>query len=264
MNVQYFVTTHSNHFLDLFSEPEFQEKISVYSVNPRPDGVKNIKKEIDISDPIYNLLGAKPSSLLLANKTIWVEGVTDRLYIRHAISLYFKDTGKNKLVENLDYSYVEYSGSNLQHYIEKEKDIEIKAISHHGNVFMIADKDDSDDHSGAKHKRYNEVSKQLAKAGGKFKITDGIEIENYIKPDIIKKIWKKVPSSITQNDYLNESLPGFLSRHNNSLHIKNNSFGSKKKTIAIKVIDEQHTWADLSPEMQQLIEEIITFVTPSS
>jgi predicted ATP-dependent endonuclease of OLD family len=261
-NVQYFVTTHSNHFLDLFSEPEFQEKISVYSVNPRPDGVKNIKKEIDISDPIYNLLGAKPSSLLLANKTIWVEGVTDRLYIRHAISLYFEKTGKNKLVENLDYSYVEYSGSNLQHYIEKEKDIEIKAISHHGNVFMIADKDDSDDHSGAKHKRYNEVSKQLAKAGGKFKITDGIEIENYIKPDIIKKIWKKVPSSITQNDYLNESLPGFLSKHNNSLHIKDNSFGSNKKTIAIKVIDEQHTWADLSPEMQQLIEELITFVTP--
>ncbi len=263
-NVQYFITTHSNHFLDIFSEPEFQEKISIYSVKQPDNGVKVIKKEIDISDPIYNLLGAKPSSLLLANKTIWVEGVSDRLYIRHAINLYFKDSETKKLAENLDYSYVEYSGSNLQHFIESEEDIKISAISHYGNVFMIADKDDSDDQSTAKYVRYEAISKQISNAGGKFKITAGREIENYIKPEILQKIWKKVPTTITQQDYLNKSLPKFIFDHGDKMHISKNSFGSNKRTIAEKVIREQKNWSDISPEMQELVTEIITFVAPNS
>jgi AAA15 family ATPase/GTPase len=263
-NVQYFITTHSNHFLDLFSEPEFQEKISIYSVKQETNGVKEIKKAIDISDPIYDLLGAKPSSLLLANKTIWVEGVSDRLYIRQAIILYFKESESKKIVENLDYSYVEYSGSNLQHFIETEEDIKISAISHYGNVFMIADKDDSDDPSTAKYMRYEAISKQITKAGGKFKITAGREIENYIKPEIIKKIWRKVPVTITQQDYLNKPLPEFIFDQGDGLHISNSSFGSNKRTIAEKVIREQKTWSDISPEMQELVTELIAFVAPNS
>lgn len=262
MNVQYFITTHSNHFLDLFSEPEFQEKISVYSIKQGTNSVKEIRKEIDISDPIYNLLGAKPSSLLLANKTIWVEGVSDRLYIRHAINLYFKEFKTKKVIENLDYSYIEYSGSNLQHFIETEEDIDISAISHYKNVFMIADKDDSTNPLSAKHKRYKIISEQISKHGGKFNVTYGREIENYIKVEVIKKIWKKVPQTITQEEYLDKSLPKFIFEQGDELHISKNSFGSNKKTIAEKVTREQKTWSDISPKMQELTKEIIDFVTP--
>lgn len=258
--IQYFITTHSNHFLDLFSEPENNEKISVYSVTQDEAGLKTIKKETDLTDPIYELLGARPSSLLLANKTIWVEGVSDRIYIRHALTLYFKETQGRGLSEGLDFAFVEYGGSNLQHYIESEQDLEISSISNYKSVFMIADKDDSEGVDTAKKERYAKISVKIEGAGGKFKITDGREIENYITPEILRKVWSTLPASVTQDEFLNSPLPEFLASKEQLLHISNNSFSGNKKIIAEKITKEQKEWKDISKLMQKLIEEIVLFV----
>ena len=88
--VQFIVTTHSNHFLDLINEPEFQKKISIYGVQ-YINGTKYVKQENDLSNTVYKVLGARPSSMLLANKTIWVEGVSDRIYLRHGLKLYYDE-----------------------------------------------------------------------------------------------------------------------------------------------------------------------------
>lgn len=263
-DVQYFITTHSNHFLDLFSEPEYQDQISIFSVSQNENGTKEVKKETDLSNSIYDLLGAKPSSLLLANKTIWVEGISDRLYLRHAFKLYFESfLEQKKPIENLDYSFIEYAGSNLQHYLDKEEDIDISSITNYKNVFMIADKDDSDSGNVSKKERYSKLKKQLEGSEGKFKITDGREIENYIKPEILRRVWPGLLVEVKHSDYLNEPLPKFLTEKKQTLHISKNSFGSNKKTIAEKIIKEQKKWNDISLEMQKLVKDIIKFASPN-
>lgn len=263
-NVQYFMTTHSNNFIDLFSEPEYKDDISIFSVKVNSENIKEVRKEIDLSDSVYNLLGAKPSSLLLANKTIWVEGVSDRIYLRHGIKLYFEEnTSERKLVENLDYAFIEYAGSNLQHYVEGEEDINISSISNKSNVFILADKDNSEteEPSGiTKKERYSKIKEQLGNKGGIFKITDGREIENYTKPEILRKIWSELPERLEQSEYLGESLPKFMSENSCTLHIKNNSFGSNKKIISEKIIKEQKIYNDLSDDMQNLIIELVNFI----
>lgn len=263
-NIQYFVTTHSNHFLDLFYEAPYSEQVSVYSVNMDDNNLKTISRENDLSNSIYDLLGVTPSSILLANKSIWVEGISDRIYIRHAIKLYLESTdyeAKNKPSEDYDYTFIEFGGSNLDHYIlDEQKDLDISLIANAKNVYMIVDDDGTkDDETGAKSKRYNAISKQLTDKSGKFSKTSGREIENYIKPDILRSIWSKLPIDIEHSAYLDEPLPAFLQSKNCKVHITDNRFRNKKM-IAEKITSTQMSWSDLSIDMQVLTKEIVNFI----
>ena len=209
------------------------------------------------------MLGAKPSSLLLANKTIWIEGISDRLYIRHGLKLYFEfNQERRKPIENLDYAFIEFSGSNLKHYLDSEKDININSINNCKNIFMIVDKDDSDKENSSKYKRYEEIQEKIKIGGGEFKITKGREIENYITPEILRKIWPNLPIKIKEKNYLNKPLPKFLKQKGLENYISKDTFSSKK-TIAEKIIEEQKNWSDLSSEMQELISNLADFIKPN-
>ena len=263
-NIQYFVTTHSNHFLDLFYEAPYSEQVSVYSVNMDTNNLKTISRETDLSNSIYDLLGVTPSSILLANKSIWVEGISDRIYIRHAIKLYLESTdyeAKNKPSEDYDYTFIEFGGSNLDHFIlDEQKDLDISLISNAKNVYMIVDDDGTkNDETSAKSKRYHAISKQLTDKSGKFSKTSGREIENYIKPDILRSIWSKLPINIEHGAYIDEPLPAFLQSKNCKVHIEDNRFRNKK-TIAEKITSTQMNWSDLSIDMQLLTKGIVNFI----
>src|SRR5205807_682440 len=84
-NHQYFLTTHSNHFLDLTQD---FDNVSIYTVQKQI--AVTDKKEKDATFHIQNVsnedrrclefLGVRNSSVFLSNCTIWVEGITDRRY----------------------------------------------------------------------------------------------------------------------------------------------------------------------------------------
>ena len=79
---QYFITTHSNHILDLTLE---YDDISVYSFQKRTGNDGNTFQIQNVSSnqkQILEQLGVRNSSVFLANCTIWVEGITDRLYLK--------------------------------------------------------------------------------------------------------------------------------------------------------------------------------------
>jgi AAA15 family ATPase/GTPase len=94
-NYQFFMTTHSNHFLDITLD--FSD-VSIYSLRKEFEDISVKAKEIvpkffienlshgDISS--LELLGVRNSSVFLSNCTIWVEGITDRLYFKHYLNLY--------------------------------------------------------------------------------------------------------------------------------------------------------------------------------
>ena len=79
----YFFTTHSNHLLDIANETD-EAVIHRFIKNHSDD--KNNKQKFSVrrceqDRDLLKLLGVKPSSAYLTNCTIWVEGITDRLYI---------------------------------------------------------------------------------------------------------------------------------------------------------------------------------------
>ncbi len=153
MGHQFFITTHSNHLLDLLEDNEL---VSIFSFSeiadraPAPtdqsqaDSGSNPQQSkpkpsfrirpSDLDDRKTLLeLGVRPSATYLANATIWVEGVSDCAYLRaymEAFVHYLKIRGSDwgtKLAQRLQqykedrhYAFVEYSGANLTHYSFKE------------------------------------------------------------------------------------------------------------------------------------------------
>lgn len=88
-NHQYFITTHSNHLIDLSLD---YDNLSIFRFEKQEDKIKISNCTRD-DNKTLQLIGAKPSSIYNSNCTIWVEGITDRLYIRKYLELY-----QNKLI----------------------------------------------------------------------------------------------------------------------------------------------------------------------
>ncbi|WP_213687303.1 AAA family ATPase [Acinetobacter sp. WY4] len=123
----YFFTTHSNHLLDMADESD-QVMIQKFVKQPKEDNPNEFEFKIYRCDRDRDLLaslGVRPSSVYLANCTIWVEGITDRLYIIKYMEKYLAELEKideelyknyRRFMPNYHYTFVEYAGSNLTHW----------------------------------------------------------------------------------------------------------------------------------------------------
>jgi hypothetical protein len=154
---QFFLTTHSNHLLDLledddlvsiFSFSEIADRAPVPAVSSQADSAANSEsskpghrfriRPSDLRDRRILLeLGVRLSATYLANATIWVEGVSDCAYLRaymdafvHYLNARGNAWGKSlahrlaQYKEDRHYAFVEYSGANLTHYSFQEGDCE--------------------------------------------------------------------------------------------------------------------------------------------
>lgn len=151
-NLNYFITTHSNHFLDLTIE---KNEVSIYSFQGIVDEKgenKFIIKNVNAGDnSTLRELGVNNSSVFMANCSIWVEGISDRNYIKAFLKSYLKHKKEvYKLKEDIDFAFFEYAGSNIKHYLfsnEAEESMQeiilkdIKALSLNNRIFLLADSD---------------------------------------------------------------------------------------------------------------------------
>jgi hypothetical protein len=147
---QFFLTTHSNHLLDLleddnlvsiFSFSEIADRAPAPAVSPQAASVTNsqsskpaqryfrIRRSNSNDRQTLLELGVRPSATYLANATIWVEGVSDCAYLRaymegfvHYLKVRGNYWGKTlaqrleQYKEDRHYAFVEYSGANLTHF----------------------------------------------------------------------------------------------------------------------------------------------------
>ncbi len=193
---QYFITTHSNHFLDLALE--FPNDISIYHFQKKNIiGIEYFEINPTTADDIKVLdsLGVRNSSVFLSNCTIWVEGITDRLYLKKYLELYqeyllLTDNNTSTYHEDLHYSFFEYAGSNIVHwdfnYNDDKKDDVIKALKISNRVFLIADTDDTEIYpESEKAKRLKRFEKLNTDKVIKFKRVPTIEIDNTIHEEIL-------------------------------------------------------------------------------
>jgi AAA15 family ATPase/GTPase len=189
-NHQYFITTHSNHLLDLI---DHRDQITIHKVSKLRDQEKiQIEEYSDTDRSLLDELGVRPSSVYLANCTIWVEGITDRFYLRFFMKEYVKslvDPDKKRkfegFLENYHYAFVEYQGGNLAHWNFDDDDVDnsetdgLCAIRNSASAFLICDGDT---------KLKPRTPKLQAQLGERFYILPHKEIENILPHDVIVKV----------------------------------------------------------------------------
>lgn len=279
-NFQYFIATHSNHFLDITLDVD---NISVYTFKkffkdetgderPAYFQIENVNNE---DTNVLDLIGVKNSSVFLSNCTIWVEGITDRYFLRKYLEVYQKSLGEEhqKFREDTHYSFVEYSGGNITHWSflddeegeEIHQPIAVERICR--RIFLISDRDNG------KEKRHEKLKAKLGE--NNYYCLECREIENLLSADVLKKViaeYEGVEVSelqfkleLTEANYRNDSLG--ISIDENLLDKKRRgSYASESGTVSDKVnfckktIHHINKLEDLSEEAKMLCVKIYAFV----
>lgn len=281
-NLQIFVTTHSNHFLDITYD--YSEEVSIYTF----ENIGIEKFRISNATPqskILDLLGIRNSSVFLANSVIWTEGVTDRMLFRKLMKLTSSDPKKKSqktFQEDYHYAFAEYGGLNGKNFsfgdYNDGDSVKVKSITKKN--FIVADND-----------KKPEKNDEIRKALGDSFFDKHIEVENLLPFDV----WYVVAQRLTANDRLGIRLQNDAKKNKEAFDEKLNKekigvllkeyivqkkdedkelkyfkgdsiecLGKDKKTImqmAIRVIEEkQMTREDLPETTQNLINSITTFI----
>ena len=282
---QYFLTTHSNHFLDLTLDIE---SVSVFAFEKHLEAKADREKpprftvtNVSRSDrrPL-ELLGVRNSSVLLTNCTIWVEGITDRRYLAHWLALYQQQlqgntsAGRAKFFkEDLHYSFVEYSGGNITHWsFLDETGPEVKRLC--GKLFLIADNDGAAPDS-AKGKRHTKLTARL---GDRFCLLPVREIENLLTPEALRLVleaYGESPDNLNapqQESYATELLGNFIEEKiikDPALKKREGSYAGDSGTVSDKVkfceraIKGMKTFDSISLPAQELTDRVFAFIKAS-
>ena len=189
-NHQYFITTHSNIILDTSADSNIDMSIFKFKKvkNKKPNETEFLIEQCNSGDvSLLNELGVRNSSVFLSNCSIWVEGITDRLYLKHYLNLYLeKHPEKTRYRENIDFTFIEYGGGNITHFNFEDKNSSdnINAKYINNKIFLIADNDNSAPSTakGKRKARYKEVLDE------NFYELSVVEIENLITQDILKDV----------------------------------------------------------------------------
>lgn len=190
---QYFLTTHSNHLLDMTMD---FDDISVFHFTKKNEtGDFQITATSTRDHNLLRDLGVRNSSVFLTNATIWVEGITDRLYLRAYMKKYCEELKENgniskseelrKLLEDFHYTFVEYQGAPLTHWNFDSDGGDVKKINAAflcANALLIADGDILG--KGDREETFREM------LGSKFVPLSVKEIENLLPVEILQQVVK--------------------------------------------------------------------------
>lgn len=185
------ISTHSPVIIDWASRRSDCQILHV-----RNDGceatVRTATSYLDNRD-ILDDLDIRASDILQANGVIWVEGPSDRIYLRHWIHL----ESNGMLKEGEHYAIMFYGGKLLSHLAantpQTEEDL-ISLLNLNRNLAVVMDSDR--DPSGTSNKKprprinatKSRILSEARSTGGIAWVTEGREIENYIKPNILADI----------------------------------------------------------------------------
>lgn len=192
-NHQYIATTHSNHLLDL-AETHSEVLIHRVSKKNNQDSKGFLIQECTKDREILADLGVRASSVYLANSTIWIEGITDRLYLKTIMKKYLDslESGPRKIMfegylENYHYAFVEYQGGTLGHWGFDDDDDTTERLSASrlcADAFLIADGD-----IVGKSERAQKLATELQ---SRFHLLPCKEIENLLPSSVILESAKRI------------------------------------------------------------------------
>ncbi|MDX2105766.1 MAG: AAA family ATPase [Candidatus Melainabacteria bacterium] len=255
-NNQYFIASHSAHFIDT---PDVQ----VFHVTKENGFSKVACASTSVEKfEICASLGYRASDLLQSNCIIWVEGPSDRIYLNRWI----KDAAQDELKEGLHYSIMFYGGSLGDHITGEDLVDEIEST--HGpvedlislrrlnrNLAIIIDSDKRSEGSTLDPFKIR-LENEFNKGPGFAWITKGRTTENYYSDNDMKAATKKFHP---QSDlYTDEGKDPF------SLHCTVRAKESKRAYSNKKVPIAEHVIANYSPrtdlDLKDRMNQLIHFI----
>lgn len=179
---QYFIATHSAAFIDT-------DGASVFHVHN--DGKQtHVKPALQKSDKRHLLdnLGYRASDIMQSNAVVWVEGPSDRIYVRHWVGAVAPD-----LVEGIHYSIVFYGGGLVRHLSADDEAITefIRLRELNRNLAIIIDSDKDGARAPLKVTAQR-IRSEMDRGSGFAWITKGREIENYVRPELLHSALKEL------------------------------------------------------------------------
>lgn len=177
---QYFIATHSAAFIDT-------PGASVFHV--RNDGTQTYVNAAILKSEKRNVvdeLGYRASDIIQANAVVWVEGPSDRIYIRHWLH-----AADPELVEGIHYSVLFYGGGLISHLGADDEAVDdfIRLRELNRNLAIVIDSDKS--HARAPLKRaVKRLKSEMSDDDSVAWITKGREIENYVEPTVLHSALK--------------------------------------------------------------------------
>lgn len=279
-NVQAFIVTHSNHILD--TSLDYKDDMAIFSFEKSLNKNQGNFKIETLSTPdlsLLNLLGVRNSSIFLSNCCIWVEGISDRIYIKKYLELLmaqaeYQKPGMKTYYEDLHFSFLEYGGNQVVHYdfssdVKSVKDNKIKATRITNRILLIHDQDKN------KVERHELLTNQL---GEHYLKLNCLEIENLISPQILMstlKEYQKTNADILefkvfdQADYEMKPIGEFIVEIIKGGVIKKicsegtSTVTSKllnKADFALKATEHMLQWNDLSQSAKDLTIKVYDFI----
>lgn len=274
-----FFSTHSNHLLGMaLSE---LEDVSVFAFQRWPDPERfEIRPVHTRQESLLSLLGVANSSVFLANCGIWVEGITDRKYLRAFLSAYLESDEfrrEHSFVpqEDVHYAFFEYAGSNLAHYLFELGNSEfpnqaeqIRAQFLCNRIFLLADQDEDKEE---KHQRL----KSCQSDSFQYVVTPGVEVENLIsESQLTQALSKLIPqlpeeeidgARIQFSDYRDERIGRYLKHKFGDLCPDALSASSGALTVYYKgklasLVCPNVTWNNISQDARDLTKNLYRFI----
>ncbi|MEZ5016286.1 MAG: ATP-binding protein [Flavipsychrobacter sp.] len=274
---QYFMTTHSNHFLDITLD---YNSISAYTFNRRTNNDNFDVENVTSGDEnVLKLIGARTSSVFLSNCTIWVEGITDRIYIRKYLEMVQK-TKPIKYKEDYHFSFVEYAGNNITHWsfldAEDPEHDNINVEHLCAKLFLVTDNDgaglklDGQPHVNkkAKYERHLKLQERL---DDRYYLLQCREIENLLTKDVIKRVieakepedaeldfkkFDKKPHKVDAiGKFIEKNVTGLKRKYTYKSDTINDKLGFAKKAV-----EQINTYDDMSAEAKDLAERLYNFI----
>lgn len=225
----FFLTTHSNVFIDIFSHQDNSQILHI-----KHDGekaiVENVRTHIEKCN-VLDDLDFRASDVLQANGVLWVEGPTDRIYLKKWIDIW----SNGELQEDIHYQFVFYGGSVRKHLSASDPEQVDSAISVfriNKNAVIVMDSDRSKKGQKLENSKTKLIDELKDSDTSTTFVTKGKDIENYINPKTIKEYLKleDEPRKVEQyeefSDYLNELQDG-----------RGKTFENNKMLFADKVKD---------------------------
>lgn len=182
---QYFIATHSASIID-------QPDAAVFSVSHSNQSTQiNLIIGAAQRHKLCHDLGYRASDLLQANAIVWVEGPSDRIYIKHWIS-----SVDSSLAEGLHYSIMFYGGRLLSHLSANDDEINefINLRRLNRNMAIVIDSDRKNSQTKLNDTKLRILQEFDADSTYAW-VTAGREIENYIPiamlSDVLSNLYAK-------------------------------------------------------------------------
>ena len=181
------LTTHSHIAINTYCD---KGNTQIFHVEKEND-VSRVHKVDDYiaKTTLLNDLDVRASDLLQSNGLIWVEGPSDRVYIKRWLEIF----GTNDIEEGRDYQFLYYGGRLLSHYTveqEQEYDNLVNILLTNRNAAIVIDSD-----KRARSTPINDTKKRIVREFEKYNafhwVTQGKEIENYLPKEAIQDAYGK-------------------------------------------------------------------------